>query len=752
MKYRRFFAAVLTTALVFGLCLPASAAHRSSFQDVSDETTAVNADVLRLMGVVSGVGGNRFNPDANLSRAEFCVMVTNFIQRGDEVSRYASRTIFSDVTGTHWARGYINLMASASGDSPAMISGVGDGSFAPDRKVTVAQAITVLLRVLGYTSKETGFIWPQSYMELADSIGLLDDISSAADTVITRAQAAQLFVNALGCPAQSGQAYYTSLGTVSENTIVLAVNVTGDDGASSGAIRTSLNGEAFLPAAGNVTPYALQGKRGALVLNEKDEIVTFLPDDSNSVTVTLSGNAQPSYLKGTNGTRYTMSSSTLLYTSDNASGISYIEGYTKLRTGTQVTLFTQAGKVIAIYAPGSTDNGTGAIVVSGAADESSFLRLTNGASGWSIVKNGQPISLKEIKPNDVVTYDQVNNTLLVSDLRITGIYKDAAPNPSAPNTVTVLGFEFEVMDSAWDNMDDVEIGNTVTLLLTVDGKVAAIKKPVHSAKATAVGLASAHGVDIFLPNGSVIAISGSFSGTKSYAGQLVTVSSDDTNGKINVSPISSQRDPGSFDPEAMTLGNKTVSAGVRIIDQVRNSISVEVDINTLNGIVSPSNIKAYHTDTSGYVDYIVLDNYTGNAYRYGLCTVETDEEGERYVSFENGTEDGFSSVQTAIQVKDKQFSGVAIGSDGKLKSIQKLERLKNISPSDFFELNGETYLEHDGQNYLVSNDVVCYKQANKLWFTDETGSARLAACKAFSDKLSAYYDPFTQQIRVVTAE
>ena len=105
MKTRRFGAALLSAAMILSLSLPASAAPRSSFQDVNDEKVAVHADVLRLMGVVNGVGDNRFNPDATLSRAEFCVMVTKFIGRGDEVPRYAARTIFSDVTGKHWARG-----------------------------------------------------------------------------------------------------------------------------------------------------------------------------------------------------------------------------------------------------------------------------------------------------------------------------------------------------------------------------------------------------------------------------------------------------------------------------------------------------------------------------------------------------------------------------------------------------------------------------------------------------------------------
>jgi len=250
----------------------------------------------------------------------------------------------------------------------------------------------------------------------------------------------------------------------------------------------------------------------------------------------------------------------------------------------------------------------------------------------------------------------------------------------------------------------------------------------------------------------MLLISGSFSGTKNCAGQLVTVLGDDAKGRLNVSPITARGTAGSLDFDTMTLGSKKVAAGLRVFDQVRDSVSVEVDVSTLPNDISSADIKAYHTNSSGYIDCIILNNFTGNAYRYGICRVETDEEGEQFVSFENGVDGGFSGLQTAISVKNNQISGVAIGGDGKLKNIIELNLLKNVSPADFFDYQGDTYLEYDGQNYLVSDDVVCYKQANKLWFTNETGSARLAACRAFSDTLSAYYDPFTQQIRVVTAE
>ena len=105
MRIKKILAGVLAAALLVSLAVMPAGAEGSSFADVSDSATAVNADILRLMGVVDGVGGNRFNPGANLTRAEFCTMVVKFMQKGDQVPLHATRTIFSDVTARHWALG-----------------------------------------------------------------------------------------------------------------------------------------------------------------------------------------------------------------------------------------------------------------------------------------------------------------------------------------------------------------------------------------------------------------------------------------------------------------------------------------------------------------------------------------------------------------------------------------------------------------------------------------------------------------------
>ena len=199
MRTKRVLSALLALALLAALTVvPGSAAATSSFSDITDSATAVNADVLRLMGVVDGVGGNRFNPNGNRT------MEVNFMGKGDEVPLHATRTIFTDVTAEHWALGYVNLAASLTvgteENKASLITGVGDGRFEPDSKISLAQAATILIRVLEYSSQQAGAVWPQSYMNLAQAIGLTDGVTAGTYDNITRAQAAQLFANALRRP------------------------------------------------------------------------------------------------------------------------------------------------------------------------------------------------------------------------------------------------------------------------------------------------------------------------------------------------------------------------------------------------------------------------------------------------------------------------------------------------------------------------------------------------------------------------
>lgn len=777
--------ALLAAALAAGMLvpLPAGAAGTSSFQDVTDPATAVNADILRLMGVVSGTGGNAFHPNDKLTRAQFCTMAVNFMGLGDQVVLHSTRTIFTDVPSSHWARGYINLAASTmidpgsgsgsgsseDGNLPTagtpLIAGVGDGRFLPEQELSYAQAVTILIRVLGYSSDKVGAVWPDGYLNLAQSIGLTDGVTAGANDTLTRAQAAQLFVNALSCKTGDGKDYYTTLGSEAKrDTVLLAVNTETDDGSAMGAVRTSEG--TYLPDAEDVAPTALVGRRGVLVLNDQSEIVTFVPDDSTSVTISLMDNAEPSYLTAMGGSRYTIAADTPIYTSGSSEGKAYSESYMTLTAGSRLTLFTLRGKVTAIYAAtAATASDADAVVVVDRVSSADFHRLTGGATGYTVLKNQQPISLSQIQPYDVVTYDSMSNTLLVSDLRLICKYQNPSPSPKAPTSITLLGHTFPVLESAWDFTDQVSAGQQVSLLMTVDGQVAGILPSNNQTRSTAMGLVTSETtVDLFLPNGGILELKGASSKLKNL-NQVCTITSSDEN-TLNASRLSTQRAPGDFDPSAMTVGGYKVAPGVRVYEQFREGAQVAVPLSSLNyGAIPQDQIAGVHKNSSDIVDVIVLNNVTGDAYTYGRMVGKTTVTTESVVG-DDGTVTEVEKYKTTWVLENRnilKFSenagyagksgdliGAVAGKNGLIISIVELSEYQ-VSPSDFFDRDGRYYVTVKGRTYVVADSVECYKTATKSWFDQEDGMDRLRACLAFSSKLTVYIDPVGDKVRIVTA-
>ena len=784
---------VLTAALALSLAvLPASAAP-GSFTDISDADTALNADILRLMGVVRGTGGNAFNPNGTLTRAQFCAMVIPFLQKGDETARYATRTIFSDVKSSHWASSYINQAATipvtgsdGEGTIP-LISGVGDGRFLPDDNITMAEAATILLRALGYTSQDAGAVWPQGYLDLAASVGLTDGLNLSVGAAISRAQAARLFVNALSCKTKGGSAYYETIGSVAngaDKTIILAVNVETDDGNTLGAIRTTgmaKDSQSYLPAHGDGNVSALQGKRGYLVLDDKQEVVAFVPDRSTATTIVLSGNAQAGYVKSDNGQQYTISGGTTVYTSAADSGKSYLDAYSSLTSGTQLTLYSEKGKIVAIYSTGAASTASSdAVVVLDSATAATFHHLTGGVTSFNIVKNRQPIQLNQIKPYDVATYDPLSNTLVVSDLRLSAVYDSPTPNLKAPTKIKVAGAEMDVLESAWSTTGNLKLGDSVVLLLTADGKIAGIVPASVSLQSTAIGTVSANGVSIFLPNGGTLDLSGSVSNASRVASYEPVVLFA-TRSAFSFNRLPTTRAPGAFDVSGLKLGGLTVSPGVRIYEQAKGGAMQPVDRGNLTMESIPADQITYHANSTGAVDYLILDNVTGAAYSYGMMVavrerveiIQDDVDSEKgsqeklfkdqYVwQLRRGGQESFSfSRATTYRGSSGDMVGVVLGTDRNgdttILDLINLQATQQVKASDFFESQGEVYVTAGGHTYRVSDQVECYykraadRMAQENWLTGGSGLDRFRSIITYSDTFTVYVDTVGQQVRVIAA-
>ena len=252
------------------LTVPAGAAAVTKFSDVSDSYTATAVETLRLMGVLDGYGDGTFRPDTVLNRAQFCKMAVYAMDGSGELGRYSTVTIFPDVKPSHWASAYINMAARKG-----IISGFADGKFKPGQTVTAGQAVTILMRGLGYKDEDMGGVWPQSYMAEAQTNGLLKSTGiTSAYAGLTRAQAARLFLNLFEAKHGKGDALFSY--KVGEEVYLTAVD---------GGKGTMTAGGKSYTMAHPVASTSLIGSKGKAVLNSAGEILTFLPiTGSNGVS------------------------------------------------------------------------------------------------------------------------------------------------------------------------------------------------------------------------------------------------------------------------------------------------------------------------------------------------------------------------------------------------------------------------------------------------------------------------------------
>ena len=278
MKKRVFSLLLALVLTLSAAAIPASAAE--SFSDVTDKKTAQNVEVLRLLGVIEGNGAGQFNPSGLLTRAEFCKMVVVLMGKGSDAMRYKTVTIFPDVRATHWAAGYINLAVRQS--EPKLLAGLPDGTFQPDSYITYGQAVTILMRVLGFADQDTGGIWPDGYINLAKSTGVSAGVNLTGSANITRAQAAQLFVNVLST-GKDGKGY-TPAGCTKGDKEVTLVSMNGD--------KLRISGEKdpktlVRPSSSS----ALNGLKGYLLTNSDGKVVTFVPKTSSTTGAAVSNAA-----------------------------------------------------------------------------------------------------------------------------------------------------------------------------------------------------------------------------------------------------------------------------------------------------------------------------------------------------------------------------------------------------------------------------------------------------------------------------
>ena len=652
-------AAVLTLSV---LTLPAAGAATGDTEEA--------ATVLAGLGIFSGYPDGLYHLEDGLTRAQFCKLAILAEGHADQASGSAYRSLFSDVPGTSWALAYINLA-----QEEGLMTGKGDGTFGPDEPVTLDQAATVCLRLLGYTQEEIGPFWPEDHLAKAEKVGLLEGLSAHAGQTLTRGQAVLLLYNLLRLPDVQGRTFALGLGSAWVEDAVVLDN---DAQAADGTLHT-----ARVYAGGNLTWYeqsakiddALVCRRGTLLLDKTGKVKGFLPDESVHKTVTAR-EVTASSITDTAGNSYTLSAGTPVILEEE-------------KTSWSAAWYDLEDREVTLYSAGS-----GGITLVAAADAGRY-----------------------------------EGTLL------TGYYENAQPNTADPGSITLLGHTFPVAEEAV-GLSGLSVGDKITVSLNGAGEV--LRAWDASEKKTTVAAVLDDAGQGKLTHVSGLSLSAELSDPPKAAaleGCLVRVEASGM-GKARVSALSGSTGE-KLDVRNRTLGSLPLAEQIKIYDQVGSAPVVEIALEDILADTVPADKIAYAgTDDSGRVELLLLKNVTGDGYTYGLYRPSVASSGKeggedysewRTLAIESSA--GTSPYCASTQSVQSTFGGLAVTAGGKLAGIQSLTRVTEVPRADF---DGEDAVVLEGIRVPVSDRVQVYNKDNDTWID-------LRTAKGYSDTMTVYY-------------
>ena len=198
-------------ALLLAVCIAASMLVLPASAAATNNTAVQMAITLGAMDTDQTGALN-----AVVTRGAFARMLTSFSTFRESVGAQGTvGTLYTDVPGTSpWAP-YIRIAVQQG-----WLNGYTDGSYRPDNAVTLEEACTAVLKLMGYKMTELNGAFPNAQLNKASEIGLRSGLDRRQGEAMNYEDCAILLYNALTANNASGSAYGTTLGfTVSDGQV-----------------------------------------------------------------------------------------------------------------------------------------------------------------------------------------------------------------------------------------------------------------------------------------------------------------------------------------------------------------------------------------------------------------------------------------------------------------------------------------------------------------------------------------------------
>lgn len=477
------------------------------------------AEILGALGIMVGdAGTGLFRPDDNILRSEMAKVAVYSSGLEDVANGLNAPTRFPDVVSNHWANGAINVA-----DQQGMVIGDDVGTFRPDDPVLFQEAVTIMVRALGYEPRAAASgAYPTGYMVTASSIQLLKGINAAGTEPAKRGDIAQLVFNALtiNMMEQTGFGSDISFEVGTKTLLFDRLNVEKGYGQIKGTHETSLSGgsttsedqilindETFMES--NTTAKQLLGynvvyyaridtnsdqktlivvrpqdsKNKTLKLDasnisdvtgetDKDKTVTYWENTSSNTTKTATIVANPTYiLNGKYASdvaldRLKVERGNLILLDTDVNNIYDIVFINELTNLVVDTVSTVTGRITDKYNSGSL-----------------LLDPENESIDFSIILDNYDIELKDLTEWDVISYTISEDKALI---------KAYVSRESIFGTVTQItndGIKIDKADGVYEIAssypNEIKIRDKGRFYLDIEGKIAAVDESATSDEDTA---------------------------------------------------------------------------------------------------------------------------------------------------------------------------------------------------------------------------------------------------------------------------
>lgn len=261
-RFGKALAALLTAG-----CVLLTSVGVAAVPDGQEQSIAL----LSELNIMKGDPDGNFRLGDSVSRAEFTKIAVASSSSRNSVASGLAIAPFRDVSFQHWAAPYIKLAVSKG-----YCKGYPDGTFDPDGQVRYEEAVTMLLKVLGYTDEDFGVSWPYGQVGMADSLEITKGVDRGIGDVLTRRDVATLVYHTLDAKNKlTGQKQISDFDcAIKENILLIATNREDSSVAFDKVYTTAGTFEV-----GASFDASLVGRKGDAVIKEGDTLLSFAPQE-----------------------------------------------------------------------------------------------------------------------------------------------------------------------------------------------------------------------------------------------------------------------------------------------------------------------------------------------------------------------------------------------------------------------------------------------------------------------------------------